>query len=347
MLGLVGDIGGTNVRFGLTELLADGPATATGRPAGMGIQVIPDSIQALVVKEYPTLEEALSDYLQEQGKPALGHGVIAVATPVLQDRLVMTNSHWDFHQSVVSRTFGFERLSFINDFSALAYSLPWLAEDSYRFIGSAGVIEEGSSVKAVAGPGTGFGVSAVVPNGDDWVAIEGEGGHSFLRVTNQREFELRQQLSELLLAQGMTSHVSAERMLSGSGLELTYQALMGVDGKAMEKKSAPEILACGIANNKSVADCYATETLELFCCQLGYCAADFTLTYGAMGGMFIGGGIVPRMADFFAASRFRECFEDKGRVRGMLSDVPTPLIVEPFAALTGAAYVMKTGAGIS
>ena len=342
MFGLVGDIGGTNVRFGLTEPFAGGSGTDSGQLPAMAIRVIPDSIRALVVKEFPTLEDALSAYLEGQGKPALTNGVIAVATPVLQDRLVMTNSHWDFYQSVVARTFGIKHLSFINDFSALAYSLPWLSPDSYRLIGSTTAIDSASGVKAVAGPGTGFGVSAVVPNGRSWVAIEGEGGHSYLRVTKQREFELCQQMSEILLKQGMTSHVSAERMLSGSGLELTYQALLGVDGKQMVEKTAPEIVTTGIANNGS--DPYASETLELFCCQLGYCAADFALTYGAMGGMFIGGGIVPRMADFFAASKFRESFEDVGRVRSMLANVPTPLIIEPFAALTGAAYVMQTSA---
>jgi len=345
MFGLVGDIGGTNVRFGLTEPLAG--KSASGQSTGMGIRVIPDSIRALVVKEFPTLNDALLAYLEGQGKPALEKGVIAVATPVLQDHLVMTNSHWDFHQSAVSSAFGFKQLSFINDFSALAYSLPWLTNNSYRLIGSTDAWENEGGVKAVAGPGTGFGVSAVVPNGSSWVAIEGEGGHSFLRVTNQREFELRQQMSQILLDQGLTSHVSAERMLSGSGLELTYKALLGVDGKQMIDKIAPEIVAAGVSSNPSDTDPYATETLNLFCCQLGYCAADFALGYGALGGMFIGGGIVPRMADFFAASGFRDCFEDKGRVRGLLSRVPTPLIVEPFAALTGAAYVMQTGAGSS
>jgi len=343
MFGLVGDIGGTNVRFGLTEPLAGSSGSGVGQSSGMGFRVIPDSIRALVVEEYPTLEDALRTYLQDQGKPVVSTGVIAVATPVLQDRLVMTNSHWDFHQSAVSRAFKFKRLDFINDFSALAYSLPWLSKDSYRLIGGGQDNDNEGRVKAVAGPGTGFGVSAVVPHGKNWVAIEGEGGHSFLRITNQREFELGQQMSEILLTQGMTSHVSTERMLSGGGLELTYQALLGVDGKQMVKKTAPEIVNSGV-NNTSDTDPYATETLDLFCCQLGYCAADFALTFGAMGGMFIGGGIVPRMADFFAASKFRECFEDVGRVRGMLTNVPTPLIVEPFAALTGAAYVMQTSA---
>lgn len=322
MLGLVGDIGGTNARFGLVS------------PGKLSQAV--DSIQALPVAEFASVEDALDSYLQSNGTPVIEAAVIAVATPVLDDYLEMTNSHWAFSQQAVARKFGINRLRFVNDFTALAYSLPWLEPQQLHSLGGPeDVVSNG--VKAVLGPGTGLGVSAVIPTGESWVALQGEGGHTTLFAQNRRESEIFECMSRLLRTEESNHHLSYERLLSGSGLEFTYRALMQADGLPAVAKTAPEILQCGLSGD----DPACREILDIFCSQLGQRASDLAVTAGATGGVYIGGGIVPRMQDFLIASDFRTTFEHKGRMTSYVRNIPTHLILETYAALTGAAYLLS------
>ena len=322
MLGLVGDIGGTNARFGLV-----GPGKA-----GQAV----DSIQALAVAEFSSVEEALQHYLQSNGNPLVEAAVIAVATPVLDDYLEMTNSHWAFSQQAVARKFGFRRLRFVNDFTALAYSLPWLQPQQLCSLGGPeNIVSHG--VKAVLGPGTGLGVSAVIPAGESWVALQGEGGHTTLFAQNLRESEIFDCMSRLLQHEEANRHLSYERLLSGSGLEFTYRALMQTDGFPVVTKTAPQILQAGLSGE----DPACREILDIFCSQLGQRASDLAVTTGATGGVYIGGGIVPRMQNFLIESNFRTAFENKGRMTSYVQNIPTHLILETYAALTGAAYLLS------
>ncbi len=345
MIGLVGDIGGTNARFGLVELgsVTNAAGSSIGEAAdGAAVHAVDfrvSAIQVLKVAGFSNLQEALQHYLSENGNPAVSSSVIAVATPVLQDFLEMTNSHWAFSQAAVARQFGFHKLSFVNDFTALAYSLPWLTPQQLSEIGTTSkqlpVAEH--RVKAVLGPGTGLGVSAVIPHGDSWVALQGEGGHTTLFAGNERENAIFDCMRHLLKDEEHNLHLSYERLLSGSGLSFTHRALLLTDGISDKPKSAPDILQEGLSGD----DPTCQEVLEIFCRQLGQRSADLAVTVGATGGVYLGGGILPRMQDFFVASGFRSTFENKGRMTPYLQAIPTRLILEPYAALTGAAYLLS------
>ena len=191
-------------------------------------------------------------------------------------------------------------------------------------------------IRAVVGAGTGFGVSALVTDASGSRAIDGEGGYSMMRVGSDREFALRQQLALMGRSPHGDSYISAESLLSGPGLEQTYRALLAIDSQVARTKSAADILQEGLSGT----DAYARETLDLFCQQLGYCAGDIAITLGARSGVFIGGGIVPRMAEYLEASSFRSCFDNKGAMTDYMKQIPIMLITEPRAALLGAAALL-------
>ncbi len=344
MLGLVGDVGGTNARFGLVDLSGRESVVSCGFPRTESSPVSREnhrnikvgSIQALSVAEFPSFEDALENYLQSNGNPEIKAGVVAIATPILDDYLVLTNGHWAFSQQAVAQRFGFSSLRFVNDFTALAYSLPWLESPQLRTLGGPEKVVSGG-VKAVLGPGTGLGVSAVIPAGESWVALQGEGGHTTLFAKSPRESQIFDCMSSLLQAEESNNHLSYERLLSGSGLEFTYRALMQTDGLPVVAKTAPEILESGLSG----ADPACREILEIFCSQLGQRASDLAVTAGATGGVYIGGGIVPRMQEFLIASDFRKAFETKGRMTAYVQNIPTHLILDTYAALTGAAFLLS------
>jgi glucokinase len=177
------------------------------------------------------------------------------------------------------------------------------------------------------GPGTGLGVSGLTVAGGIQTPIQGEGGHVTLPATNGREYALLAHLWRQF------PHVSAERLLSGPGIELLYRSLCEVDGLPVEALSAQQITTRGLA--QTAGPC--RNTLEQFCAWLGTVAGDLALTLGARGGVYIGGGIVPRLGGFFAQSAFRARFEAKGRYAGYLAAIPVFVIHAPHPALLGCA----------
>jgi len=214
-------------------------------------------------------------------------------------------------------------LKFINDFSALALAIPQLSRNDLKQIGVPALPAQGKSdvvcqIRAVVGAGTGFGVSALLTDSSGSRAIEGEGGHSMMRVRNAREFALQQQLT--LMRQ--TSHGDSY--------------VLAIDAQQAQAKDAADILQEGLSGT----DAYARETLDLFCQQLGYCAGDIAITLGACSGVYIGGGIVPRMAEYLETSSFRSCFDNKGAMTGYMKQIPVMLITEPRAAMLGAATLL-------
>ncbi|MFN0183776.1 MAG: glucokinase, partial [Aquabacterium sp.] len=182
---------------------------------------------------------------------------------------------------------------------------------------------------AVIGPGTGLGVAGVVVRGGHWQAVPGEGGHVTLSAADALEDAVLQQVRR------RHDHVSAERLLSGIGLPLLHDALGAVQGTAGASLATEELVQRGLDG-----DATARRTLDLFCALLGGFAGNVALTLGARGGVFIGGGIVPRLGDFFFASAFRERFEAKGRFRPYMQAIPTAVITDTLAALGGAAAAL-------
>jgi glucokinase len=315
---LVADIGGTNARFALAE----GP-----RHDVQHVRVLPTAEHAGPGAAARSYLDALAAELGATYR-APRWAAFAVATPVTGDRIEFTNSAWSFSREHVQQMLRLDALLVVNDFEALALALPYLRPQQLR---AHGALPDARQTLAVIGPGTGLGVGAVTPTPAGWQAIAGEGGHATLAASDDFEAAVIGQ------ARRAFGHVSAERLLSGIGLPTLYRSVAAVLGAAPADLSTAEIVRQGIG----AADPTCVRTVDTFCAMLGSFAGNVALTLGARGGLFIGGGIVPRMADFFFASRFRERFEAKGRFRDYLEGIPTALIVEPYAALTGAAAAIE------
>ncbi len=321
---LVADIGGTNARFGWIAA----PGAALGQVSTLPVPAFAGPAEA--ARRY------LDDLAAGQGphwRPPR-HAAFAVATAVAGDRVAFTNSHWDFSREAVRQALGLEQLLMLNDFEALALSLPCLGAAQLLCPDGRLPHAPGAApgVLAVVGPGTGLGVGAVVRTRQGWVALPGEGGHATLAAGDAREAAV------IDVVRRQYPHVSAERLLSGIGLPLLHHALGEVRGAAPATPwTAEAIVTAALAGT----DALAGETVDLFCALLGSFAGNVALTLGARGGVYIGGGIVPRFADRFFASAFRQRFEAKGRFQGYLAAIPTALITDTLAALTGGALAIE------
>lgn len=320
---LVADIGGSNARFGWIE----GPGAA------------PAHVRKLAVPGHPAPADAARAYLDGL-KSELGaayrpprHAAIAVATAVVGDQVAFTNSHWSFSRRDLQAALGLDGLQVLNDFEALALALPHLGAGQLRPHGAMPVPQ---GAMAVIGPGTGLGVAGVVQTAHGWLALPGEGGHSTLAPGDDFESEL------IKVVRAEFSHVSAERLLSGIGLPVLHRAVARVLGRAVaEPWSAERIMEQGLAGQDEAC----RRSLDTFCSLLGSFAGSVALIYGARGGVYIGGGIVPRMEEHFFASSFRERFEAKGRFRAYLEGIPTALITDTLVALTGSAAAIDQQVG--
>lgn len=319
--GLVADVGGTNARFGWV--------TGPGAPV--------TQVKTYPVAAFAGPAEAARAYLGDLAALAGGSGqaleaprraALAVATAVGGDLVELTNGHWRFSRAELGRALGVAPLRVLNDFEALALSLPRLSPGQIRPHGPA---PTGRGAMAVIGPGTGLGVGGVVRTGQGWIALPGEGGHATLAPTDEEESRL---LSQVRL---QFAHVSAERLLSGIGLPVLMRAVCALAGEAEQTLTAEQIVERGVHGD----DPLCRRTIDHFCALLGSFAGNVALTLGAQGGVFIGGGIVPRLGERFFSSRFREKFEAKGRFQGYLAAIPTALITDTLAALTGAAAALE------
>lgn len=303
---LIADIGGTNARF---ALLRGGPA---------------EDVRILRCADHPTMEDAAEAYLS--GLPASERprrAALCVAGPVTGDRFSMMNHIWTFSRAEAERRLGLDRLVLVNDFTAMALSLPHLGPGDRRQVGT-GEPAAGHPA-AVLGPGSGLGVSGLVPHGGDWIPLAAEGGHVTAPAVTDREAAV---LSHLRLRY---PHVSAERVVSGMGLQNLYEAVSALDGQEPAVLSPAEISEAAIAGT----DPACREALEMFCGILGTVAGNLALTLGARGGVFIAGGIVPRLGDFFDRSAFRARFVEKGRSRPFLEPIPTYVVTHPLPAFLG------------
>ena len=322
---LVGDIGGTNARFAL-----------------LGENKKPIFTSTFRTDEFPSLLSAIQTYLSEQKIEQLSSAAIAVATPVVGDAVKLTNNHWSFSINAMRSELKLDRMHVVNDFTALALSVPHLPESELTKLGGGSV--QAKHAKAVIGPGTGLGVSGLVPCENHWVPLQGEGGHVSLGVRTAREFAVYERLMSQF------RHVSAERFLSGPGLVNIVNALRDIDGLQSFEYSPADVTRLGMANYESKQagiEYEATpehacceEALKIFCQLLGSCAGNLVLTLGAEGGVYIGGGIVPRLGNFFIESDFRREFEAKGRMQAYLQKVPSFVIHSEYPALIGAAQLL-------
>ena len=310
---LVGDIGGTNARFALV-------------PEGSGQ---PQHEQVMRCAEFEGLEHAIRRYLADHGNPRIREAALDVATGITGDFVQLTNGPWGFSIEKTCRALSLDRLHVINDFTALALSVPTLQPHEIRQVGR-GTPVAGTAI-AVIGPGTGLGVSGLLPAGEGWVSLQGEGGHTAFSPTSGREIEVLRWLMQRFV------HVSTERVVSGMGLENLYQTLCVLD-KAIGKPLTPaQITEAALSGN----DAHCREALDMFCAILGGAAANLVVTLGARAGCYIGGGIVPRLGEYFARSPFRARFEQKGRFSAYVAAVPTYVILAETPALRGLATLFR------
>jgi glucokinase len=309
---LVGDIGGSNARF----------AIARREPETVAL----DHILSMRCDDHADLVAAVEHYLVTVGAALPASAAIAIAGPIVGDRAQITNNQdWSFSIAAVRRRLKLARLAVINDFTAVALSLPQLTPQELRQVGG-GAPADGAP-KAVIGPGTGLGVSGIVSAGGRWTAVEGEGGHATFAPMSERESRIGDVLRARL------DHVSWERVLSGPGLVNLYGAIAQLENRPAEDLSPETIAERGAAG----ACPLCREALHVFCAALGTAAGSLALTFGARGGVYLAGGILPRLGDAFAASEFRGRFESKGRLSPYVRPIPTYVITAANPGLVGAA----------
>jgi len=308
---LVGDIGGTNARFALVD-------EATG--------VLSDE-RTLPAAAHPDLASAAGAYL---GGRTVREAAVAVAAVVADDDVELTNNHWRFSVRETRARLELDRLHVVNDFTALALALPLLGEGERRQVGGGTALADRPI--ALLGAGTGLGVSGLIHSPSGWIPLDGEGGHTAFSPVNARESAVLERLRLRF------DHVSTERLASGPGLPLLHELLAQEDGV-----SVPSLTPEEITRRAAAGDARCDEVIEMFCGILGTAAANLCVTLGALGGVYVGGGIVPGLGPRFDRSCFRSRFEAKGRFRSYVARVPTFVITAANPALRGVARVLDGG----
>jgi glucokinase len=302
---LLGDIGGTNARFALYAGGALGP------------------VEHYPVAAYPNVAAAIAAFLaRQEHAETITSAVLGVAGPVEEGRTELVNSGWVIDAADLRTGLGFARVVLINDFEAIAWALLKLTPEHLRSIGG-GRAEPGRVMMAL-GPGTGLGLAAIIP-GRPHRVLATEGGHTNLAASTEREDAVIAQMRRKI------GRVSVERALSGPGLQNLYGAIAEVDHIDVPARSAAEISQSAMDGTCAVSKA----ALDMFCAVLGSVAGDAALLFRARGGVYLAGGILPRIIDYVSQSEFRARFVAKGRMRGYLETIPTSIIMHADPAFVG------------
>jgi len=314
---LIGDIGGTNARFALA------------RPDETGFS----NELTLNCADYETAEQGIEEYLQRSGGAVPDVICLAAAGPVVDDSVQFTNNHWVIDAQELRHKFPAAKVKLLNDFEAIAYSIPLLGEEDLSTVGLVPSELDGQSEfnLGILGPGTGLGAAGLLGRGKHVYPIVGEGSHAGFAPETRMQLEVLKQLRERY------ERVSDERLISGPGLENIYWALRKVHGKPATKITTAEIFSRVLANE----DVIAAESTQLFYEALGQVAGNLALALGAFDGVYLAGGIVKRYPDLLKTSSFRSGFENKGRHRSLMERIPTLLILHPQPGLLGAGYCAR------
>ncbi|MEM7569501.1 MAG: glucokinase [Pseudomonadota bacterium] len=307
---LVADIGGTNARFALAETHAGRVALTNQR--------------TLATEDFETPGEAVAAYLQTVGaKPR--HACFAVAAPVDGDDIAFTNNPWRFNRADLQSDMGFEAFAVVNDFAALAAGIAVVPDDFFETI-RPGTPAPGAP-KLVIGPGTGLGQALLVPCGQSDQVIPTQGGHVSFAPRSPLEIEVMQFIAK------EHAHVSVERLVCGNGLVNIYRALCHIKGVQPASFGANDITEAVRTGEHTIA----AETVLFFCNVFGAVVGDAALASGTRGGIYLAGGILPKIKDIFLSSDFVENVLSKDPMRAYLEPIPISLIVKDGTALYGAA----------
>ena len=310
---LIGDIGGTNARFALADADA----------AGFSAQI------TLRCADFDAAVAGIRPYLDAAGAAAPAVICLAGAGPVVDRTVRLTNNHWVLSTRELEAEFAGARVRILNDFEAIAYGLTALAPADCRQIGAPppDPLDGPSFRLGVMGPGTGLGAAGLIGHAGEPIPVICEGGHVAFAPCDPLQVEILEALWRRF------ERVSAERLVSGMGLQNLYQALAVIRGEPAETLEPAQIFAAADREPQSLA----AAAVEQFFAILGQVAGDFALALGAESGIFIGGGIAPRYVEQLAASAFRERFESKGRHRPLMESIPTQVIMHPYPGLLGTA----------
>jgi glucokinase len=311
---LIGDIGGTNARLALVT------------PG----EFAPRDIQSLPCADYAGPVEAVQAHLAQVGlvgEAAPREACLAFACPIREDRVAMTNNHWDFSQRQVREALGLERFKVINDFTAQALGIPHIADKALVEVQAGKAVHH--APRLVIGPGTGLGVAGLFPGRHAWIVLPSEGGHATFSPTDEREQNLLRHF------RNRYGRVSVERILSGQGLHDLYLAHCSLKGAPPRYAGPAEVTQAA-----GEGDGVARDTLLRFLKILGDVSGDAALTFGARGGVYLCGGILPRLLDWLPRSRFQEAFTAKGRMSVYTAAIPVWVVTAPWPGLLGAAEAL-------
>lgn len=314
---LIGDIGGTNARFALAS------------PDGAGFS----SELTLSCADYETADDGIADYLARRADIVPDVICLAAAGPVRDGCVRFTNNHWVIDGNELQKRFPLSGIRLLNDFEAIAYSIPLLTESDTATVGLLPSQLDGTSdfTLGVLGPGTGLGIGGLLGRSGGLHPIFGEGSHAGFAPETRAQTRVLEQLRQRF------ERVSKERLISGSGLENIYWALCEIRGEKTTTVTAAEIFSRVLANE----DVIAVESVQLFFEVLGQIAGNLALTLNAYDGIYLAGGIVKRYPDLLKVSGFRSGFENKGRHRSLMEKVPVSLILHPQPGLLGASYCAR------
>lgn len=314
---LIADIGGTNARFALAN---------TDVPGFSGEQT-------LCCAEFESADAAIRHYLEDVGSVSPEAICLAAAGPIVNGSVKVTNNHWAIDAADLAGSFDTDHVRLLNDFEAIAYSIPFLKGEDCITIGlPAGAdLPDGDFTVGVLGPGTGLGTVGLLRRDGLLYPVVGEAGHVGFAPETQVQIDILRALRDRF------DRVSVERIVSGSGLENTYWALTQIHREKRPALTAEQIFAAGMSND----DPRAAEALQVFFETLGQVAGNVALMLGALDGIYIGGGIVRRYPKLLETSRFRSGFEGKGRHRPLLENIQTRLIMHPQPGLLGASYCVQ------
>lgn len=307
----VADVGGTNIRLAQEN---------NGQLS---------HIQKFLCNDFADIAEVIQGYFGHFPELQFTAGCIGIACPVDDDWIKMTNHHWQFSVTELKQTLGLEYLAVINDYTAIAMSLPVLTDAQKSQVGGGSPKAEGNI--AVFGPGTGLGVGHLVPIAEGWRCLDGEGGHVDFTPVDEIDMAIWRYLKDQL------GHVSAEEIMSGRGLVQLYQAMAHYLNEPAVFTDPADITENGVSGACSLSQA----TLGRFCAIMGTFAGNLALNLGTHGGVYIAGGIAPRFVEFLQDSDFRARFEAKGRFKDYVAAIPTYVVTEPEHGLLGAAAYLE------
>ncbi|MDP7592152.1 MAG: glucokinase [Litorilituus sp.] len=317
IINLIADIGGTNIRLAQADQQSDAKFT---------------NIETYQCAEFDSLADVISLYIDNKDlNNATINACLAIACPVDDDIISMTNLPWQFSQQALIKRLNLNSLTMINDYTAIAMAIPLLNDNQKVKVGGGETVAD--KPIAVCGPGTGLGVANLVPVNGQWHCFSGEGGHTDFAAVDDVDIQV------LHFLRNIKQRVSYEQLLSGYGLEQIYQALCAINQHDTKLLSAKDISTNALDGSCSIC----AQALAQFCKVLGSFAGNLALTMNSQGGVYIAGGIVPRFVEYFKNSGFRARFETKGRLSHITVQTPTYVITEQQPGLLGAAAFLLQG----